>query len=76
MIIYASVGIGLAVLAGARMRITGLWLLGAASITMSVGAYLFAVWGADGIELNRHLLPHCDACCRLGGASLHVTETA
>lgn len=56
-IIYTAIGIVLAVLAGAKLRITPLWLLGAATMAASCAAYLYAVWGADGIELNRHLLP-------------------
>lgn len=56
-IIYAVAGITLAAVSGARLRITALWLLGAATMAASVFAYFYAVWGADGIELNRHLLP-------------------
>jgi hypothetical protein len=57
LIIYTVIGLTLAFVAGARLRITSLWILGAPSVLAASFLYLFAVWGSDGIEHNRHLLP-------------------
>ena len=55
--IYVGFGLLLAFFAGARVKITPLWVLGALTIIAASASYLFAVWGSDGIEHNRHLLP-------------------
>jgi len=55
--IYVGIGLLLAFFAGARVKITPLWVLGALTIVAASASYLFAVWGSDGIEHNRHLLP-------------------
>ena len=52
-----AVGAALAFIAGARLRITSSWVLGALLIVGAWSAHVFAVWGADGLELERHLMP-------------------
>lgn len=55
--IYALLGMAIAWSVGVRIRVSLLWLLSAVLILLGVLSFLFAVWGADGIELNRHLMP-------------------
>jgi hypothetical protein len=43
--------------AGSRLRITPLWLLAAGFIGFFGVAHSYAVWAADGLELERHLQP-------------------
>jgi hypothetical protein len=43
--------------AGSRIRITLPWLLGAALIGFFSVAHTYAVWAADGLELERHVQP-------------------
>jgi hypothetical protein len=50
-------GVLTAWLAGSRIRITPLWLLGAVFIAVFGLAHTYAVWAADGLELERHLMP-------------------
>lgn len=42
---------------GVRLRVTLLWVLGAAFIGFFGLAHTYAVWAADGLELERHLQP-------------------
>lgn len=58
---FGLLGLALGVLAawlsGARLRITALWLVAAAIISFLSVAHIYAVWAADGLELERHLMP-------------------
>lgn len=42
---------------GARLRITPLWLLAGGIITFFSLVHIYVVWAADGLELERHLMP-------------------
>lgn len=57
MLVYTTFGILIGVFAGVRIRLNISWVLGFALIFVGVAIYFFAVWGSDGIELNRHLMP-------------------
>jgi hypothetical protein len=56
-LIGALLGTVSAWLAGSRLRITPLWLIAAAIIGFFSLAHIYAVWAADGLELERHLQP-------------------
>lgn len=50
-------GIVLAAAAGARPRVSWAWATGAGAIAVALAVTVFAIWGADGIEHDRHLMP-------------------
>ena len=56
-LVYLGLGATIAFLSGARLHLTPLWLSGFLVTVVAIIAYLYAVWGADGIEHNRHLFP-------------------
>ena len=51
------VGITAAWIAGSRLRMSPLWLVAAVIIGFFGLAHTYAVWAADGLELERHLQP-------------------
>ena len=57
LVIALTVGTVLAWGAGVRIHVRLAWILGAVAIAVSVAAALVLIWGADGIELSRHLVP-------------------
>lgn len=56
-LLFVIVGCFVAFTIGVRVRVTWRWVISALLISFGTCAYLIAVWGADGIELNRHLMP-------------------
>ena len=55
--IALSVGVGLGVLGGIRFQISAMAVLGLTITVISIAAYLFAVWAADGYDVIRHMVP-------------------
>lgn len=55
--IYLIVGIAFLYLAGSKLRVTLFGVLSSIAIIAITALTAFAIWGADGIEHERHLIP-------------------
>lgn len=56
-LLYLAVGIALAALARVRPCLSATWAIGAIAIAIAIVVTMYGIWGADGIEHSRHLMP-------------------